>query len=375
MKVVEEAAFSALLCDKCGGMFYPEDQFIKHLHVVRARLPAEPSASEQQPKAAPWAVTVGEAGKPCPACGAPFRRFNYAGAPSLMIAKCSGCSGLWLEPGQMLRIARHHALAPEPAPIVEQEAREPLAKLGVEDEIKSVLPGCTFIPLPLFPLSAAGIYGLRPVAMWTLIAVTSMLFLLTQVVVYGFGVSPEDFLAWFAMVPAEVTSGRSLHTLITYQFVHASVLHLAGNMVMLSAFADRVEDRVGPARFVAIYLGLGVVAGLAQAFLHPDSATPCVGASGAVSGIIGTYMVLFPLSNVRLCLVFLTVPFPALIFFVLWFVLQATIPSSSNIAVAAHFGGFFAGAWLGGAIRILRLGRRGRIASLQENASPLRRKQ
>jgi membrane associated rhomboid family serine protease len=334
-------------------------------------LPVEPSVQEQQPKETPWALTIGEAGRPCPACGAQFRRFDYAGAPSLVIAKCSHCGGLWIEPGQMLRIARHHASVPQPALVVEEEADDRGPKLGIEDQVRSLLPGCTFIPLPLCPLSAAGIYGLRPVAMWTLIALTSLLFLLDRLLVYGFGVSIENLHEHLGIVPAQVANGASLYTLITYQFVHGNIWHIAGNMVMLSAFADRVEDRMGPARFVGIYLVLGVIAGLAQAYLNADSTVPVVGASGAVSGIIGVYMVLFPLSNVRLCLVFLTVPFPALVFFVLWFIVQAAIPSTASIAVAAHLGGFFAGAWLGGAIRILHLGkpggtapRRGKMAHL-----------
>jgi membrane associated rhomboid family serine protease len=118
-----------------------------------------------------------------------------------------------------------------------------------------------------------------------------------------------------------------------------------------------VEDRLGRWRFLGAYLVLGVVAGLAYAYMYENSTTPCVGASGAISGVMGLYTVLFPAVMLRVTFLLQTVRVPALFYLALWFAMQALAGPRAGIAVEAHLGGFLAGAWLGGAIRILRLGK------------------
>ena len=157
------------------------------------------------------------------------------------------------------------------------------------------------------------------------------------------------------MVPADIRRGFRLYTLITHQFAHAGILHLFLNMVFLCAFGDRVEDRFGPWRLLGLYLVLGVVAGLAHVFIDSRSLVPCVGASGAISGIMGLYLVVFPAGMLRVTvLAARAVRVPAFFYLLLWFAMQVLLPKGGRVAVAAHLGGFLAGAWAGGAIRILR---------------------
>jgi len=145
----------------------------------------------------------------------------------------------------------------------------------------------------------------------------------------------------------------SLRTLVTAMFLHAGALHLFGNMLFLWIYGDNVEHRLGTVRFVLAYLGTGVVATLTHALVASGSTLPMIGASGAVSGVLGCYFVWFPRNVVRL--MWLLPPFlfrvfevPARVVLGLYLVLDNLLPSLSTgavggVAYAAHLGGFAAG--------------------------------
>ncbi len=159
----------------------------------------------------------------------------------------------------------------------------------------------------------------------------------------------------YGAVPARILADPlgAAPTLLTYTFLHGGWIHLGGNMLYLWVFGDNVEDRMGHAGFVAFYLLAGAAAGLAHTLLAPLSDRPLVGASGAIAGVLGAYLVLFPrariLSLVPLGLFTRVVAVPAVVFLPLWFVLQlvsglATLGSEAEVvAWWAHVGGFVAG--------------------------------
>ncbi len=165
----------------------------------------------------------------------------------------------------------------------------------------------------------------------------------------------EVFIRQFGLVPAEVLSRP--YTLLTHMFLHGSWFHIIGNMWFLWVFGDNVEDRVGKFRYVIFYLLCGLGAAFAQTFISlafGGGHVPMVGASGAVSGILGAYMKMFPHARV-LALVpvffFMTfVEIPALVFIGLWFLIQLvngiiTLPmvGLGGVAWWAHIGGFVVG--------------------------------
>jgi membrane associated rhomboid family serine protease len=136
-------------------------------------------------------------------------------------------------------------------------------------------------------------------------------------------------------------------TIFTAMFAHGSWMHIIGNMWFLWIFGDNLEDRMGRARFVLFYLLCGVVAATAQVFATPDSMAPMIGASGAIAGVLGGYILLYPHARVR-CLwilfVFITtVRIPAWILLGVWFLSQFLTPMESGVAWVAHVGGFLAG--------------------------------
>ena len=173
----------------------------------------------------------------------------------------------------------------------------------------------------------------------------------------------EAWLYRFGVIPSQWTVGlgrvsewpSQWLTLLTSQFLHGGFLHLASNMWYLWIFADNVEDRLGHARFVLLYLGSGVAAVAAQILVTPQSAVPMVGASGAIAGVLGAYLLLFPSARI-VTLIPLgwywdTVELPAFLFLGFWFLLQwiqgmttlGQVASVGGIAVWAHVGGFVSG--------------------------------
>ncbi len=162
-----------------------------------------------------------------------------------------------------------------------------------------------------------------------------------------------------ALIPARLGGGVEMPglppalTLVTSQFLHGGLLHLGGNMLFLWIFGNNVEDEMGPFRFLVFYLLCGIAAGGIHFATAPDSTIPTVGASGAISGVLGAYALLFPRARIftLVILVFYisVVPIPALLWVGIWFVLQllsgiATgTATGGGVAWFAHVGGLVAG--------------------------------
>ncbi|KAF0676755.1 rhomboid family intramembrane serine protease [Profundibacterium mesophilum] len=141
-------------------------------------------------------------------------------------------------------------------------------------------------------------------------------------------------------------------TFLSSQFLHGGFWHIAGNMLFLFIFGDNIEDELGHALFLAFYLAAGVAAGLAQTLFDPTSTVPMVGASGAIAGVMGGYLLLFPRARIDVLLIlivfFKVIPVPAWAVLSLWLILQivsgaGTAQSGGGIAYWAHVGGFLAG--------------------------------
>jgi membrane associated rhomboid family serine protease len=143
-------------------------------------------------------------------------------------------------------------------------------------------------------------------------------------------------------------------------FLHGGWLHLGGNMLYLWIFGDNVEDRLGHVRFLLFYLACGLAAALAQIYVNPTSTIPMVGASGAVAGVLGAYLVLLPqaqvLALIPIIFFFQLVELPAFLFLLFWFLMQflngaasiaTTQATTGGVAWWAHIGGFVSGMALG----------------------------
>jgi len=174
------------------------------------------------------------------------------------------------------------------------------------------------------------------------------------------GTRIEGFFQTWAVVPAEYSARTDLPptqpfpfwaTLFSSMFMHGGWLHLGGNMLYLWIFGDNVEDAMGRGRYLLFYLLCGVAASLAQIGVNPDSQIPSLGASGAISGVLAAYLIMFPGRSVRVLLVRVITLMPAWVVIGFWIVLQfingigqlAQTEETGGVAYAAHVGGFVAG--------------------------------
>ena len=189
-----------------------------------------------------------------------------------------------------------------------------------------------------------------PYVSYALIAINVIVFLL-----YGF--RDEQF-QWnvymdWALVPAEVTAGDELFTFITAMFMHGGIMHLAGNMLFLYVFGDNLEDYLGHVGYLVFYLICGIAASWGQIVIDPLSEVPNLGASGAIAGLMGGYLVLFPKARVDCMLILIIIikmiTLSAMIVLGAWLALQIIggvsawgVPGG-GVAYWAHIGGFFAG--------------------------------
>ncbi|MBC6996436.1 rhomboid family intramembrane serine protease [Neolewinella lacunae] len=161
------------------------------------------------------------------------------------------------------------------------------------------------------------------------------------------------FIYAYGCIPAEIESGQDYYTLFTSVFLHGSWMHLLGNMLYMWIFADNIEASIGNLPFAVFYLLGGLVAGLCHIYFNTGSAIPAVGASGALSAVMGAYIVMFPRSNIRGYLIVFRLSVPAFLFLGFWFFQQSQAgyaslgDTSGGIAWWAHIGGFVFGV-LGG---------------------------
>lgn len=199
-----------------------------------------------------------------------------------------------------------------------------------------------------------------------------------------------DFTYGWSVIPAEITSGADITTpqvveagdqrvevpaapgptpiyltVLTAMFMHGGYAHLFGNLLYLWIFGDNVEVHIGAATFLVFYLLCGVTATLAQVALEPGGVVPNLGASGAISGVLGAYIVFFPRNRVHALFFYFIVSIPAFVAIGLWIVFQffsgvgavvAAEPAVGGVAYGAHIGGFITGVIFAGGWRLIRGG-------------------
>ncbi len=231
----------------------------------------------------------------------------------------------------------------------------------------------------MFPLKDDNPSSTAPVATVALIVLNALVFVY-QISLQAGGPdgarAAQAFIEEFGLVPCRLTGacrvGPELPlpvvTIFTSMFMHGGLFHIGGNMLYLWIFGNNVEDTLGHTRYLIFYLLSGIAAALAQTVVGPSSLVPMVGASGAISGVLGAYLVLFPGAHVTTLIVlgffFRLVQIPAMVVLGFWIVLQVlnglgSFGTSGGVAFFAHIGGFVAGM---GLLFVLRPRARSRTA-------------
>ena len=210
----------------------------------------------------------------------------------------------------------------------------------------------------MFPIHDDNPTRITPYVTYALLSACVLIFLwqvslgdAAQQAVYSFGVIPSVLFATRSL-PVELEILPAWLTIFSSMFLHGGWMHLIGNMLYLWVFGNNVEDAMGHKRFILFYLSCGLLAALTQAVLNPDSEIPMIGASGAISGVLGAYVLLHPYARILVVIpigILVYTPWIAA-YWVLgfWFVLQLinsliSASDTGGVAYGAHLGGFVAG--------------------------------
>ena len=203
----------------------------------------------------------------------------------------------------------------------------------------------------MFPIRDHNPSGGRPYVVYALIAINVAVFLL-QLPYSGNDRALAGFWGNFALYPAAVTRDGDYTGILTSMFLHAGWMHIGGNMLFLWIFGDNLEDQMGHVGFLIFYLACGILAALAHIYSAPGSTVPTVGASGAIAGVMGGYLLLFPRARVDvvviIVIIFRVFTLPAWVMLGIWVALQvfggfSTPAEGGGVAFWAHAGGFIAG--------------------------------
>ncbi|WP_300442160.1 rhomboid family intramembrane serine protease [uncultured Mameliella sp.] len=203
----------------------------------------------------------------------------------------------------------------------------------------------------MFPIRDHNPSGRTPFVTYALIAINIVVFLASL----QYEGSPRAMMAFYAdyaLVPRFLSEGYGFSGLLTSMFLHGGWMHIAGNMLFLYIFGDNLEDEMGHIGYLLFYLAAGLGAGLIHWLSAPLSTVPTVGASGAIAGVMGGYLLLFPKARVDiliiLIVIFRVIPVPAWLMLALWFAMQlfggwSAPADQGGVAYWAHVGGFVIG--------------------------------
>lgn len=298
---------------------------------------------------------------PCPADGGTMTGYQVRfDGRSVAVDHCEICGSLWLDKGEGQKLSQivrawklrgdslesAHGLPGDAHAENLARAQDLVEPQGVQSYLFQLFTG---MPVEVWN----PVRGSAP-AMKMLFA--SLIAVFAIQLYFLFGATPEAaerFIDIWALTPEAVLSGERPWGLVTHMFLHGGIFHIFANCYMLWIFGDNVEDRIGTNRFVALYLGAGLGAGLLQTVLQADPSTAVVGASGAIAGLMGAYVVLFPRVKLWVLFFFVRWRVPAWVYLGLWFLLQLVMGYGhvEGIAWFAHIGGFVVGLACGWAFR------------------------
>jgi len=344
----EVGGISLHFCPKCGGTSCTREAFRECISVLQESSLKELSTAELLDRKPVSQWQVRPEGKACPECGGVMAPFNYAYDSNIILDRCSRCELVWADGGEVTKVAQYIKANPtveklgrtlaqwEEERAKDREMMEEAPEIGVE----GLRYGMTAIsdeePTHKFPL-------------------LTVLLILANIAIFFILPQSEETFEELGFIPKVFFAGREPYRLITHQFVHGGFLHLAGNMLYLWVFGDNVEDRFGKIAFFVGYLFFGGVAALTHAGTTGHPETPCVGASGAISGVMGCYFVLFPQARVRTIIGHRIVRVPAYLYLGWWLVMQLLFSAGeTSIAYSAHIGGFVIGVSVSLAYRALK---------------------
>jgi membrane associated rhomboid family serine protease len=299
-------------CGRCGGLWFGQGELAR---VVKESVGSVPDGS-------PFGGKRPDGGLTCPACDAPLGTYEFVESDggAFDVDLCQRCGGVWLDQGELERVQRSRARE-----VVEARTgwRGWLFQFLLQVPVELNLPPLRF-PLVTVALVLANVIGF---------------------VILFIPPSPMVVVERFALYADRVPSAQWLLSLLTHQFLHGGIVHIALNMYFLYKLGDNVEDALGRGGYILFYLACGVAGGVAQTLMTPGSAVPVVGASGAISGLMAAYALFYRKARLTWMLIVFQFRLAAPWWVLIWFGLNVAgyLAKQQGIAWGAHLGGFLTG--------------------------------
>lgn len=305
------------LCQKCGGLWFETGE-------LNASYEEDGLCHDLMADIGPFCHSTEQ---PCPDCNKPLNRHQIIDNVNVHIDVCQDCHGAWVDKDQLELIAH-----------------TPRIKQAMEAFNKSTsIASYVFQFLTRLPVE----YNIQPrkpaYLTYGLISLNCLIFFLMAYTNW----IPASWVEHLVFNPEHFP--KCLWTLISYQFLHGDLLHLLGNMYFLYIIGDNLEDTLGKIKYLGLYLLFGCAAGLTFYFAHLGEAIPMVGASGAIAGFFGAYILLFRKAKLTFMFLVYQARLPAWVYFVIWFAMNCygLLSQEAGVAWTAHLGGFMAGLLVG----------------------------
>ena len=337
------------VCPKCRGVWFDRRELSDFIDLYLQDHEDLPDSTIQLNKSVTSVAAVHEPRRPCPSCEEQLIKVNYAYDSNIIVDKCLSCNGVWVDRPELKQLAVYAKGNPKLTKmgaslagyVAEVEQRRELTEAAQTLSRNAGILVC----MPKIILPVGDDAGRRRFP-----AVTLGIILINVTVLVWMFVSFDDWSPVFAalgFVPKIIMTGQEHFRFITSIFLHGGVLHLFGNALFLWIFGDNVEDAFGHILFAAFYLLCGIAGALAFMLPHMASEIPGIGASGAISGVMGAYFVLYPQARVKTFVVFTVVAIPAYVYLGGWFAFQLLFTflcgAYEPVGFSAHAGGFAAG--------------------------------
>ncbi len=314
-------------CGKCKGKWFEEGELEGAWETAHSHLPKGRALLEEEYSGWSKPLTGQKDTLSCPDCGKEMQYHYLSDNYQVELARCPDCNGVWVDEDK--RCAVHYA---------------PKVRAAI-DEIEKPLGVQHFIFQFISRLPAE--FNMKPRSTpW----VTRILIVINLIVFAIVFLEPQLWAAG-GIVPAELSRGENLYTLLTHQFQHGDSWHLLGNMFFLYLAGESIEDLVGHYRFLLIYLLGGFAAAIGQWAMDPNEVIPMIGASGAISGLFGIYLLWFRRAKLTFMLIIYQIKVAPWMFFLAWTAVQVIgiYSKMPGIAYSAHLGGFVFGLVVGAA--------------------------
>lgn len=338
------------ICPDCRGIWFDSGEladFVRALTESEEISPEIPRLFEH--REVHTLDTVKEKDKICSRCNQVMLKFNYSYDSNVFLDKCPQCGGIWADGGEVQQIASYLKDDPRIVEIGRHLAKHARRVEGIKEFgglgkmfTRRISPAIFFMPKIIIPLSDDTPRERFPFLSTSIISLCTLIFISQML----FVVNPGSFVESLGFVPANFFSMG----LITSMFLHGGLLHLIGNMFFLWLFGDNVEDRFSRFGYLVFYLFCGLAASILHSVFNWDSSIPAIGASGAISGIMGAYLVFYPSAELKVLFWYRIVEIQAYLYLGGWFLFQLVFGllhqsvGHSNIAWFAHIGGFIFGA-------------------------------